>query len=138
MSFQNSASTDLLIINNSGNVVVAGTGQFSSLVNNTTIYNSGGNASLKIQGNTKVRRLEARTDGTFYLLDESDIEVFHFRSDRQVDFQNDLNCYGTGYYVNGVFVASSEKIKKNIKDIPKTEIFKSLSLKQYDKLLMTK
>ena len=32
-------------------------------------------------------------------------------------------------------MASSEKIKQNIKDIPKTEIFKSLSLKQFDKVI---
>ena len=31
--------------------------------------------------------------------------------------------------------ASSEKIKQNIKEIPQTEIFKSLSLKQYDKVI---
>jgi len=62
---QNSSSSDMMTLTNGGNMVVAGTGQFSSLVNNTIIYNSGGNASLKIQGNTKVRRLESRILGLF-------------------------------------------------------------------------
>ena len=55
----------MMTLTNGGNMVVAGTGQFSSLVNNTTIYNSGGNASLKIQGIKKVRRLESRILGLF-------------------------------------------------------------------------
>ena len=34
-----------------------------------------------------------------------------------------------------MFVASSEKIKKNIKDIPDNNIFNNLSLKQYQKII---
>jgi hypothetical protein len=115
------------------NVVASGTGSFSSLVTDTKVYNSGGNANFKLQSSSTTRRMEAQTNGTFYLFDENNTEIFHFRSDRQVDFQNDVNCYGTGYYVNGVFVASSDKLKDNIRKPNKKLDITKLDLKQYDK-----
>ena len=101
-----------------------------SLATDTRVYNSGGNANFKIQSSSTTRKFEAQTNGTFYLWDESNNEIFHFRHDKQVDFKNDLNTTGL-FYSNGILVSSSQSIKKDIKDIEDNGLFNKLKFKQY-------
>ena len=112
MRFQNSVSTDLMTIDNSVNcvhlgnmncvnVVASGTGSFGTLVGDTTVKNGTSNTSFKIQGNIIVYRYETQTGDSHCLWNNSNQEVYHISSDRQIWFQSDVNCAGT-YYDSGV------------------------------------
>ena len=143
--FQNSSASNLLTIDNSGNgvfsgninavnVVASGTGSFSSLVNDTTVYNGSLNTSFKIQGNTALVRLECQTDASYHIWDSSNNHIYHFSSDKQVWFENSVNSTSL-YYTNGIPVSSSKKLKRNIKEID-SDIFYKLNFKHYEKNIM--
>ena len=125
---------------NSGNVIVAGSLTSNSLATDTRIYNSGGNANLKIQGSASVIRMECDGSKNLNVWNDSNQDIAIFYNNRESRFkaqiwvEGDVNSTG-GYYQSGVFVASSKEIQKNIKDIPDNNIFNNLSLKQYQKII---
>ena len=67
-----------MTLSNTGDLSVAGTGSFNSLVNDTTVKNGTSNTSFKIQGNTALVRLECQTDASYHIWDSSNNHIYHF------------------------------------------------------------
>ena len=131
---QHSSSTDKLTLDNSGNLSVAGTGSFSSLVSDTIVYNSG-NCNFKQQGGSYTKQLEQQSGGNYVMWDEGNNEIYHISTDRQMWWGGDFNVAGT-YYDSGVpIVPSSIKLKSNTQDLDqienKTPILDKINFKHY-------
>jgi hypothetical protein len=132
--FENSSgSTKGSIDTSNGNLSVIGSGSFDSLVTDTRVYNSSGNANFKIQGNSIVYRYETQTGDSHYLWNNSNAEVYHIASDRQSYFQKSINC-NDFIYSNGIPLTSSSKLKRNIRKIDDSDdIFNKIEFCHYDK-----
>jgi hypothetical protein len=141
---QNSSAVNKLTVSTDGNTVISGTlssgiGTFAS---DTKIYNSGGNAHFKIQSSAYTYRYTTDTSDNHYLYDGADAEVYHVDGNNDLWFTEDVNCAGT-FYDSGIpLVASSGRLKKNIKslkDIPdRKTILDSIDFKKYSKTYKNK
>ena len=149
IKFQNNGASNLMVLNNSGNVSIGNTNDVSKLDvsgqgifrndDALLLYNSGGNCNFKQQGGSYIKRLEQQSGGNYYMWDEGNNEVYHISTDRQMWWQGDFNVAGT-YYDSGIpIVPSSIKLKSNITDLTDdNKILDKIKFKKYTKTYKNK
>ena len=146
--FQSTSGTDLVYINNNGNVGIGANNNVSKfditgdcIIRNQDpliLYNGSGNVNLKMQNASYSKRFEQQSGGGFYMWDEGNNEIYHISTDRQMWWQGDFNVAGT-YYDSGLpLTPSSKKIKENIRELPDNKILDKIEFKHYTKTYKNK
>ena len=154
---ENTSGTGKLTVDTNGNTSIAGTFGCGALSASTGTFSGNidatgnnvlrgadalqlthtGNCSFKMSGGSYTYRYETQTGDSHYLWDGANNEVYHVDSGNNLWFQADVNCSGT-FYDSGIpLVASSGRLKKNVKtlkDIPdRKTILDQIEFKKYTK-----